>query len=94
MAHGKFLVNNTGSSFVMENTTVNMTSGYPTGDTNLAAAAGLVAADYDISATGGVLTVSPKGVTTAANCQFTYTSSTGLNIPPVIAVTASSSGCN
>jgi MSHA pilin protein MshA len=78
----------------MEGTTVNMTNGYPTGDTNLAAAAGLDANDYTFSAASGVLTVSPKGVATASNCQFTYTNATGTSTPPVISPTASSSGCN
>jgi MSHA pilin protein MshA len=92
MAHGKFLVGITGTTITMENTTVNITNGYPTADANLAAAAGLDANDYTFSAASGVLTVSPKGVATASNCQFTYANATGTSTPPVI--TPSISNCN
>jgi MSHA pilin protein MshA len=94
MAHGKFLVANAGSSVTMEGTTVNLTNGYPTAETNLATAAGLDSTnDYDVSANAAnsVLTVSPKGVTTASKCKFTYSNAT-TSAPPSIAVDVSN--CN
>ncbi len=94
MVHGKVLIGITGTTVTMENQTVNITNGYPTGNANLAAAAGLDVNDYNISATGGVLTVSPRGVATAASCQFTYTNAVDSATPPVIAPTISAAGCN
>jgi len=100
MAHGKFLVDPVANkdSIKMENVSVTMASGYPGASAALATAAGLSEDDYTISpspsAASGTaattVTVSPKGVTTAASCQVTYTpakaASDGTITPPTIVV--------
>jgi MSHA pilin protein MshA len=92
MAHGKYLVTNSGSSITMEGTTVNLTNGYPTADANLGAAAGLTAPDYIIAQNGSVMTVTPAGATTAANCQVVYNNAANTSTPPVITINVSN--CN
>jgi MSHA pilin protein MshA len=83
MVHGKFLVNG-GTSVDVEGTSVALTNGYPTADATLATAAGL--GDYDTAASGGVLTVSPKGVADKTKCSVTYQAPGAINTPPTIAL--------
>jgi hypothetical protein len=84
----------------MEGQAVAMANGYPTAAKELAIAAGLSADDYTITPAAGqvaTLTVSPNGVTTAANCVVTYTPASvaaGVVTPPSITVKGSGTGCN
>jgi MSHA pilin protein MshA len=97
MAHGQYLINPTtyGSAVTMEGTGVSMAYGYPTSGAATATAAGINvngSTDYTITSTATSLTISPNGVTTAANCQVVYTPPTAAGGTPTIAVTASN--CN
>jgi len=106
MAHGKFLVDPVANKdkVVMENVNVTMANGYPGASAALATAAGLSEDDYTISpspsassgTTATTVTVSPKGVTTAASCQVTYTPASvasGVVTPPTI-VLSTTINCN
>jgi MSHA pilin protein MshA len=91
MLHGKYLIAPTtdGSGTInVEGTDVTMVKGYPTASLKLAEAAGLTAADYDLDATttAKTLYVSPKGVTTRANCRIAFTETSTANTPPTISV--------
>uniref|UniRef100_UPI00375299B0 type II secretion system protein n=1 Tax=Undibacterium sp. TaxID=1914977 RepID=UPI00375299B0 len=71
MAHGKYLVTTPAPTTVsFEGTVVTFStafaSGYPKADTSFAAAAGLNAGDYTLTASGTTLTVSPVSAPTAA----------------------------
>ncbi len=92
MAHGKFLVTNTGTQITMEGSPVNLTNGYPTADAYLGPAAGLNAPDYTVAQNGSLMTVTPAGVTTAANCQVVYNNAANSTTPPVITINVSN--CN
>jgi MSHA pilin protein MshA len=102
VAHGQFLLNPSANaaSITMEGQAVAMANGYPTAAKELAIAAGLSADDYTITPAAGqvtTLTVSPNGVTTAANCVVTYTPASvaaGVVAPPSITVKGSGTGCN
>lgn len=90
MAHAKWLVA-TGTkppSFTAEGVVITFettnNSGYPQADAQLAAAAGLTAADYTITAAGTTLTVSPNNATNAANCKVVYTEPTSSTAAPSI----------
>jgi len=72
MVHAKALINNNDTSVALEDSTVTVANGYPKASTVFAAAAGLSTNDYNITAAGTALTISVKGATTAANCQFIY----------------------
>lgn len=50
MVHGQWLINPSLPSVVNEGQTITITNGYPAGDANTAAAAGLTANDYTITA--------------------------------------------
>ncbi|VXB07056.1 type II secretion system protein [Massilia sp. 9I] len=72
MVHAKALINGTNADVSLEGNAVNVTNGYPTANDALAAAAGLSATDFTITAGTGTLTVSPVGVATPATCRFIY----------------------
>jgi len=109
MAHAKFLVDPTVAkalSLTVEGTTMTLTSnGYPTADANVAAAAGLVSADYTVYTAHTLATdppvaansislvpVSIAGTSSAANCYVSYTTST--TAAPTVTVTGTASACN
>ncbi len=71
MSHGKFLVDGLATQ-TSEGVTVTLVNGYPNAAT-LAAAAGIAAQDYTLTAAGTTLTVSPLGVAAAATCRVIYT---------------------
>jgi len=73
MAHGAWLIMATKGSVTAEGTTMTMTNGYPSAENNFVTAAGLNSNDYTIAVTDTTVTVSPKGVAAAANCQVVYT---------------------
>ncbi|MBR7800397.1 prepilin-type N-terminal cleavage/methylation domain-containing protein [Undibacterium fentianense] len=96
MAHGKYLVTSPAPSTVtFEGTTVTFStafaSGYPKADTSFAAAAGLNASDYTLTAAGTTLTVSPVSAPTAATCSVVYTEPASATSAPTLTVTTS--GC-
>ena len=96
MAHAKYLVTSPAPpSFVAEGVTVTfattVASGYPQADVQLAAAAGLSAADYTLTAAGTTLTVSPVSAPTAASCSVVYTEPTTTTTAPSLVVTTT--GC-
>jgi len=97
MGHGRFLASaNTAATMQAENTTVTLTNGYPDGDANTAAAAGLTAADYNISANNGVLTIYPTSTPAdkTTTCVITYTRAANNTTPPVIsAAPANADSC-
>jgi MSHA pilin protein MshA len=85
LAHATFLARNTAAAgvVVMEGANATNTNGYPL-DTEMAALAGLAAANYTIANAGTTLTLTPIGAT-AGNCDITYTQAVAANTPPVIA---------
>jgi hypothetical protein len=99
MAHGKYLIDPTGTAahgVTMENVTLPLTNGYPTAGQDLLNAAGLNqgnSTDYTVnSATAGTLIISPAGAT-AATCGVTYTNAAATaGSVPVISI--ANSDCN
>ena len=96
MAHGKYLVTTPAPTTVtFEGTVVTFStafaSGYPKADTSFAAAAGLSAGDYTLTASGTTLTVSPVSAPTAATCSIVYTEPTSATTAPTFTVTTT--GC-
>ena len=86
MTHGKFLINPSITTLNVEGTTVGITNGYPTANTNFAAAAGLGDADYRIDTPStGVVRITPRSVVgnTAleGSCHITYTQAVAGNQP-------------
>lgn len=84
MTHGQTLVASTAAAttttVTMEGTTVNMAFGYPT-VADIVTAAGISADDYTITPTGTTsVTVSPKNITTVANCSVVYTAATSASV--------------
>lgn len=60
-----------------EGSSIPMVYGYPDASaTGIVAAAGLSTTDFTITAGTGSVTIAVPGVTTAANCQITYTAAT------------------
>jgi MSHA pilin protein MshA len=89
MAHGKYLATSPRPSTVtLEGITLTFStgfaSGYPKADVNLAAAAGLNATDYTLSAAGTTLTVVPVGATEPEKCSVTYDEPISATAAPVI----------
>lgn len=78
MAHGKFLIDPTGTAahgVALEDVTLPLTNGYPTAGTALVNAAGLNlggSTDYTVTPGTGSITISPAG-STASTCGVTYT---------------------
>jgi len=98
IAHSAYLVaSNSPASVILEGSTVTLVNGYPdttvaandaaartaiaAGTMGAAIAAGTLA-DYTLSSTATVLTVTPDAA--HANCTVTYTEATNANTPPVI----------
>jgi len=84
MTHGKFLVNPV-TPQVFEGVTVTFVNGYPDAE-SIAAVAGLIAADYTLTSSATVATV-----TVAPNCTATYTEAPSAILPPVVATVTT--GC-
>jgi len=82
MSHGKFLVDGA-TTQTSEGVTVTLANGYPNAAT-LAAAAGISAADYTLTAAATTLTVSPTGVATPASCQVVYTQAAAGGAPTLV----------
>lgn len=102
MVHGKYMVNpaayvGAGNNKIkVEGTdvTVNITTGYPEADPNLATAAGLNNTDYVIAATATTLTITPislKGTTKASTCRLVYTEANATTVQPTYVATTT--GC-
>lgn len=96
MAHGKYLVTSpVPTTVVFEGTTITFStafaSGYPKADTSFAAASGLNASDYTLTAAGTTLTVSPVSAPTASTCSVVYAEPTSATTAPGITVTTT--GC-
>lgn len=96
MAHGKYLVTSpTPTTVVFEGTTITYStafaSGYPKADLSFAAASGLSASDYTLTAAGTTLTVSPVSAPTAATCSVVYAEPISATTAPVLTVTTT--GC-
>jgi MSHA pilin protein MshA len=76
LTHASWLAKNvaTLTSISVEGSTVTMiaTSGYPAA-ASIADAAGVTAADFTITTTDAVTTMSANGATTAASCRVSYT---------------------
>lgn len=92
MVHGKWLINNT-ESVPMEGGAVAVTTyGYPT-NAAIAAAAGLLPADYAAVTSATAVAFSPAGVATdkRATCNVSYTAPTAQGSVPTVAIT--STGC-
>ena len=84
MAHGKFLVTTPApATAVFEGVTVTFVNGYPSA-ASIGAAAGLLVADYTLTAAGTTLTVSPNGATTPASCRVVYTEATSTTAPTIV----------
>lgn len=92
MVHGKFLVTSpaAASATIEGGVVVTYAFGYANA-ASLAAAAGLSAADYTLTATGTTLTVSPIGASTPASCQVVYTQPAADGDSPTFVTT--STGC-
>jgi MSHA pilin protein MshA len=96
LAHAAWLVAGTSPATVtMEGAVINMLNGYPDGTaTGITSAAQLVTGEgYTVvnGAAGAMVTVTPAGVTTAANCQVQYTAPAVLGNAPTITMTAATS---
>lgn len=102
MTHGRWLVTPTVTSVAAEgiNVTMNATSGYPAANENLARAAGLAAADYQVYTEGAATANRPvvaanqiaivpaaiHGTPTASTCFVLYTAPTTANAAPTITI--------
>ena len=98
LAHAAFLAAGSGvaTSVPMEGVSVLLVNGYPSAAASgIDAAAGLVSGQgYTVAGAAPLRTITPDGVTTAANCQVQYTEA-GAGAMPTITLTAtSSSSCN
>ena len=96
LAHGKYLVTiPIPATVIFEGTTITYStafaSGYPKADTNLAAASGLNASDYTLTASGTTLTVSPVSASVPATCSVVYTEPVSAVVAPTLFVAIS--GC-
>jgi MSHA pilin protein MshA len=83
IAHSTFLARNTAAAgvVVIEGQNATNTNGYPLA-TEMAALAGLTAANYTLAVAGTTLTVTPLGATGV--CGATYTQAAAANTPPAI----------
>ncbi|WP_020652176.1 type II secretion system protein [Massilia niastensis] len=62
MIHGQALINPSADTITVEGVVVNLTNGYPSAEDALATAAGLNAADYQITSTNTTVTIRPVSV--------------------------------
>ena len=97
LAHAAFLTAGSGAAttVTMEGQVVNLVNGYPAATAaGIGMAAGLVTGQgYAINA-GPPFTITPDGVTTAANCQVQYTAATAGASPAITLTATSSANCS
>ncbi len=95
LAHAAFLTAGSGAAttVTMEGQTVNLTNGYPAATAaGIGMAAGLVTGQgYTINYAVTPITITPDGVTTAANCQVQFTAASAAGAAPTVTLTATSS---
>lgn len=101
LAHAQWLVagSSTSTTITMEGVNVTLVNGYPDATpTGIDTAAGLLNSTSYTIAGAGPRTFTPLGVTTAANCQVSYTPPASLGLAPTIVLNAPSTppsaGCN
>ena len=88
MVHGKFLVTTPApTTAIFEGVTVTFLNGYSNA-ASIAAAAGLGAADYTLTAAATTLTASPVGVVTPASCRVVYTHAATPGSVPTVVITS------
>lgn len=90
MIHSSWLAKNNPSetSITYEGGSAGIVNGYPAA-ADIAAAAGVVASDFTITATAGTpagVTISPNGInsTNATTCQITYTEAAAGGVPSIL----------
>jgi MSHA pilin protein MshA len=91
LAHAAWLAAGSGAAttVTMEGQTVNLVNGYPAAtSTGIDLAAGLVTGQGYTVTGAAPRTVTPDGVTTAANCQVQYTAASAPGFAPTITLTA------
>jgi MSHA pilin protein MshA len=99
LAHAQWLVigSSTAPSVTMEGQIITLTNGYPAAAAGgIDTAAGLLnSGSYTITG-AGPRTFTPLGVTTAANCQVSYTAPASVGLSPTIVLSAPTGylGCN
>jgi len=86
MIHSSWLAKNdtTATSITYEGGSAGIVNGYPAA-ADIAAAAGLVAADFTLTTATGVTTIEPAGITAAnaATCRVTYTEAAANGVPTI-----------
>jgi MSHA pilin protein MshA len=93
-AHAQYLLNPQLTQASFEGgAAVNLTFGYPTGDTNVPVAAGLSANDYTATAAGGVVTVRPAALAATTQCTITYTQVAAANGVPAFSAAPAAANC-
>jgi len=91
IAHAAWLVagSSAATTVTLEGATIDLTNGWPDDTaTGIIRAANIVTGQGYTVASTAPITITPDGVTTAANCQVQYTASTGADIAPVVSLTA------
>lgn len=94
MIHSSWLAKNNAAetTITYEGGSASVVNGYPAA-ADIAAAAGLIAADFTITNTTTVTTIEPAGITAAnaATCRVTYTEAAANGVPTIAIV---DSNCN
>lgn len=94
MIHSSWLAKNdtAATSITYEGGSAGIVNGYPSA-ADIAAAAGLIAADFTLNTATGVTTIEPAGITAtnAANCRVTYTEAVANGVPTIA---IADSNCN
>ena len=91
MIRSQSLVRNNENPTTIEGTQITLLNGYPSvaaaaGGTALATVAGINvngSTDYTVTAADGLLTISPAGAATPANCRITYASAAANGTPTI-----------
>lgn len=101
IAHSAYLVKNTSTtattSVTMEGTAVPLVNGYPDVNTTVASSGAAIAAglagnaDYHMTATATVLTVSPDS--TRTSCKVAYTEAADASTPPTVVESLTETDC-
>lgn len=96
LAHAAWLVaGNAPAVVAMEGVNITMTNGYPDATaTGIIAAAQLVNGQGYTVVAGAPTTVTPLGVTTAANCQVQYTAAAVGAAPVIVNTAANAASCS
>ena len=97
LAHAAFLAAGSGAAttVTMEGATVDLVNGYPAATaTGIDLAAGLVTGQGYTVAGAAPRTITPDGVTTAANCQVQYTAAAANAMPTVTLTATTSANCS